>query len=360
MNSAVYALILAGGGGTRLWPHSRLDHPKQFVDLFGDQSLFQMTCRRIAPLIPPERTLVVTGERYVNLCRAQVPELPPENLIAEPSGRNTAPAVGLGALHIRRRDPGATMVVLSADHLVRKEAHFRQVIAAAVEVAASGMMVTLGIRPDGPNTGFGYVEQGARLGTFNGFDAYRVVRFTEKPDLETARAFVASGRYHWNSGMFIWTVETVMAEFARQRPALHAALAEIDAALGAPDERAVLERVWRDIEKISIDYAVMEGARAVAVLPVDIAWRDVGSWAAVYDESADAVGANVMGGGGALLAVDTEGCLVRSRRLVAAVGLHDLVIVDTGDALLICPRDRTQEVRDVVERLQKDGRGAYL
>ena len=358
----LYALIMAGGGGTRLWPHSRLARPKQFVNLFGERSLFQITCDRIAPLIPPENIFVVTGARYIDLARAQQPALPPENFITEPAVRNTAPAVGLGTLHIRRRDPNATVAVLSADHLIRKEQHFRACIAAAAQIAASGTVVTLGIHPDGPNTGFGYIEQGEPLGVFGGFEAFRVARFTEKPDAETAQRFIASGRYHWNSGMFIWTVKTVMAELERQQPALHAALCEIDAAMGKPDARAVLERVWAGLEAISVDYAVMEGARDVAVLPVDIGWRDVGSWAAVYDELAQAADANVTAtaGKGVLLAVDTEGCLVQSDRLVATVGLRDLVIVDTGDALLICPRDRTQEVKTLVTLLQESARDAYL
>jgi mannose-1-phosphate guanylyltransferase len=358
----MYALIMAGGGGTRLWPHSRLDHPKQFVKLFGDRTLAQMAYDRIQPLIPPEDIYVVTGERYADLVREQLCDLPPGNLIAEPVGRNTAPAIGLGALYIRRRAPQGTMIVLTADHLIRQNARFRDALLAAAQMAASGALVTLGIHPRGPVTGFGYIEQGEALGQFGGFEAYRVVRFTEKPDPDTARRFVASGRYHWNSGMFVWRVEAIMAEIARQMPDLHAALTEIDAALGTPQEEAVLERVWYDIGEVSIDYGVMEGARATAVLPVDVGWRDVGSWAAVYEESASAPGANVVlrEGNGELLAVDTKGCLVHSDKLVVTLGLRDLVIVDTGDVLMICPRDRAQEVRKLVEALQDEQREEYL
>ncbi|MCZ7543701.1 MAG: sugar phosphate nucleotidyltransferase [Anaerolineae bacterium] len=357
---SLYALIMAGGGGTRLWPLSRIDHPKQFVGLFGRRSLFQLAYDRIASLIPPARVFVVTGARYANLVHAELPDLPRENIIVEPEGRNTAPAVGLGALHIRRCDPEATMAVLTADHVIHKAAVFRDVLAAGAQVAAGGALVTLGVRPNAPNTGFGYIEQGESLGAVGDFEAYRVVRFTEKPDLETAERYVASGRYHWNSGMFVWRVERIMAEFARQQPALYAALRDIDAGLGAPDPRAALERVWRDIDPISIDYAIMEGARQVAVLPVDIGWRDVGSWDAVYAETAATPGENVMNGDGELLAVDTEGCLVHSDRLVAAVGLQNLVIVDTGDALLICPRERAQDVRQVVAQLRAAQRDEYL
>jgi mannose-1-phosphate guanylyltransferase len=238
------------------------------------------------------------------------------------------------------------MIVLTADHLIRQNARFRDALLAAAQMAASGALVTLGIHPRGPVTGFGYIEQGEALGQFGGFEAYRVVRFTEKPDPDTARRFVASGRYHWNSGMFVWRVEAIMAEIARQMPDLHAALTEIDA----------------DIGEVSIDYGVMEGARATAVLPVDVGWRDVGSWAAVYEESASAPGANVVlrEGNGELLAVDTKGCLVHSDKLVVTLGLRDLVIVDTGDVLMICPRDRAQEVRKLVEALQDEQREEYL
>ncbi|MBN1286193.1 MAG: mannose-1-phosphate guanylyltransferase [Anaerolineae bacterium] len=356
----MYALIMAGGGGTRLWPHSRLEHPKQFVDLFRTQTLLQKAYHRITPLVPPENVYVVTGARYADMAREQLAGLPPENVIAEPAARNTAPAVGLGALRIRRRDPDATMIVLTADHLIRKDEHFRAALGAAGPVAETGALVTLGIHPTGPATGFGYIEQGEPLGVFgDGFEAYRVVRFTEKPDRQTAIAFFASERYHWNSGMFIWKVGALMDEVARQLPDLYAALIEIEAALDTPQAQATLERVWAGIKGISVDYGVMENARSVAVLPVDIGWSDVGSWAAIYDETADRSGANVVQAG-ELLQIDTEGCLVQSSKLIAAVGLRDLVIVDTEDVLMICPRGRAQDVRKLVQMLEDQGREELL
>ncbi len=357
---SLHVLIMAGGGGTRLWPHSRLERPKQFVDLFGEHTLLQKSYNRITPLVPPENIYVVTGARYADLVCAQLPSLPPENVIAELAKRNTAPAAGLGALHIRRRDPHGTMIVLTADHLIRKGDHFRAAISAAAQAAETGALVTLGIHPTSPATGFGYIEQGAFLGAFDGFDTYRVVRFTEKPDHATAAAFFASERYYWNSGMFIWRVDALMAEIARQIPDLHAALEAIDAAVGTPQEQEVIERIWYGLDKVSIDYGVMEGAENVAVVPVDIGWSDVGSWASLYEEAADAPGANVVQAGGELLAMDTEGCLVHSSKLIATVGIRDLVIVDTGDVLMICPRDRTQDVRKLAERLEEQGRECYL
>jgi mannose-1-phosphate guanylyltransferase len=350
---------MAGGGGTRLWPQSRINRPKPFVDLFDEDTLIQKAYQRIRPLVPPEHIYIVAGERYANLIRTQLPELPPENFIAEPEGRNTAPAIGLGAIHIQKHAPQGVMAVLTADHLVRKEARFREAIRAAGEVAETGALVTLGIKTTGPATGFGHIEQGEPLGQFNGFEAYRAVRFTEKPDLETAVAFFASQRYHWNSGMFIWRIDRIMAEFARQMPGLHEALSTISAAIGTPHKQKTLEQVWHKVDRISIDYGVMEGAENVAVLPVDIDWSDVGSWSALYDESASAVGDNVVQAG-ELIDIDTEGCLVQSHKLVATVGLRDLVIVDTGDVLLVCRRDRTQDVRKLVDQLRVEGRDKYL
>jgi mannose-1-phosphate guanylyltransferase len=358
-----YALIMAGGGGTRLWPESRTDRPKQFINLLTNRSLLQIAFDRIAPLIPPERVLILTGQRYVDLVREQLPELPPANVIGEPSGRNTAPAIGLGAIHLRRRADDPLLVVLTADHIMHDEGAFRDGLAAALAACRPGRIVTLGIAPAAPTTGYGYIERGDRLGEADGHTVYRVDSFCEKPDLETAERMVASGRFYWNSGMFIWHASTVMAEMARQRPALHRALSEIAAGLGKPDQAERTERAWSAIEPISIDYGVMEGARDVAVLPIDPGWRDLGSWNAVYQE---ALRRQDEGGAGNVVeradhvAVDTEGCLIRSDKLVATVGLRDLLIIETGDALLICPRDRAQEVKTIVNRLAEMGRAEVL
>ncbi len=355
----MYAMIMAGGGGTRLWPHSRIKHPKQFVDIIGQHTLVQKSYERIRPLVPPENIYVVTGKQYVDLIHDQLPDLAPENLITEPEARNTAPAIGLGAAHIQHRDPEGVMIVLTADHLIRKNERFRSAVSAGAKVAESGALVTLGIQPNGPATGFGYIEQGDALDAIGEFEVFEVVRFTEKPDLNTAIAFFASERYHWNSGMFIWRVDRIMAEFARQMPDLHNALEAIGAALGTPEAAEVTARVWQSVPRMSIDYGIMEGAENVAVVPIDIGWSDVGSWAALYDEAARAPGDNVVKSG-ELLAIDTEGCLVQSDKLVTTVGLRDLVIVDTRDVLMLCPRERTQEVREIVRQLKTQKRSEYL
>ena len=360
----LYALIMAGGGGTRLWPESRAALPKQFIRLFKERSLIQIAFDRVVPLIPPERVLIVTGARYADLIHKQLPSLPQQNIIAEPAGRNTAPAVGLGAVYLRRRDPEAVMAVLTADHIMHREDTFRAALAAAGEAAQTpGRAVTLGITPAGPETGYGYIERGEPLGSIQGPTFFHVSSFREKPDRPTAEEFVRSGRFFWNSGMFVWRVDTVLREIERQLPALYTALVEIEAALDTAGRERITNRVWDGITPISIDYGVMEGARDVVVLPVDPSWNDVGSWSAVHDEGQAQMLAdenhNVVQAG-ELVALDTQGCLIRSGKLVATVGLRDLVVIDTEDALLICPRDRAQETREVVSRLRQAGRDDLL
>ena len=354
-----YALIMAGGGGTRLWPMSRQSRPKQVLPLVGERTMFQMAVERLNPLFPPERILVVTAESMAPELRAQAPGLPPENFIVEPMGRNTAPAIGLAALHIAARDPQASMAVLTADHYIADTERFRAVLAAANKVAVEGHIVTLGITPDHPSTGFGYIEQGAPTGRVDDFEVFEVVAFTEKPELKKAQTFLAGGRHSWNSGMFIWQVSRLMAEIGRQQPGLKRHLETISAALSTDAYEATLAEVWPTVEKISVDYAIMEGAQDVRVMPVDIGWSDVGSWAALLElNGADTDGNVVIGQ--SPLCLDTHDTLIASQRLVATIGLEDIIIVDTEDALLVCKRERAQDVRELVERLKQEKRDAYL
>jgi mannose-1-phosphate guanylyltransferase len=360
MNS-LYALVMAGGGGTRLWPESRSALPKQFIALFGRKSLIQIAFDRIVPLVPPERVLVVTGRRYVETIQSQLPDLPAENLIAEPAGRNTAPAIGLGAIHLRHRDPDAVMAVLTADHIMHQEEVFRAALRTAARVASTGPILTLGITPDRPETGYGYIERGDLLvGPEHQEAVYHVKSFREKPDRATAERFVKSGRFFWNSGMFLWRVDVVLREIQDQLPELYAALTRIEAALGTPDADMVTNRVWSAISPISIDYGVMEAAREVAVLPVDPGWKDVGSWSAVFEEGRARDGGDNVVQGGEHLSLDTENCLIRGHKLVATIGLRDLVIIDTEDALLVAPRSQVQQVRTLVNLLKEGGREEYL
>lgn len=355
----MYALIMAGGVGTRLWPRSRQQTPKQLLNLISEKTMFQEAVARLDPLFKPAQIFVVTGGDYVPIMRQQAPELPAENYVIEPAGRGTAPCIGLAALSLRRLDRQAVMAVLTADQFIEKWATFREALAAAGRLAGQGYLVTLGIRPTFPATGYGYILGGDKLADLDGLAAYRVERFTEKPDLPTAREFLASGRYYWNSGMFIWRIADVMAEFERQMPRLYGQLAEIDAAAGAAQEGEVLQRVWRDVQNQTIDYGIMEGARNVAVIPVDIGWSDVGSWATLLDLLPGDAEGNVVTGHH--LGIDTRRTLVYSpHRLAATIGLEDMIVVDTGDVLLVCHRERAQDVKKIVDALKARGQEGHL
>jgi len=355
----LYALIMAGGSGTRLWPASREARPKQLLGLLSERTMLQEACQRVAPLVPDDQIFVVTSEAYTDVVRQQIPQVPAANVIGELEGHGTAPCIGLSALYLKRLDPEAVMAVLTADHYIEKADELRGALGAAAQVAEEGRLVTLGIEPNRPATGYGYIERGERLARISGLDVYRVEKFTEKPDLSTAQAFMESGRYYWNSGMFIWKVSAILREFEKLMPRLYAQLMEIDAALGTAEERAVLELVWPQVKKETIDYGIMERAEDVAVIPVDIGWSDVGDWTALSDLlPADAEGNVVVG---QHVGLDTRGCLIHgSCHLVTTIGLEDMIIVDTEDALLVCPRERAQEVRDLVKKLRESGREEYL
>ena len=357
--SSYYALIMAGGGGTRLWPLSRRARPKQALTLVGERTMFEHAVDRIASLFQPEEIFVVTGEEHLESLLLQAPELPRANFLLEPVGQGTAPAIGLGAVHLRRRDPQAVMVVLTADHFIRDVERFRRVLTAAAQVAEKGHLVTLGITPSFPSTGFGYIQQGEQLYEVDGFAVFRALRFTEKPSPETAFQMVESGLYTWNSGMFIWRVDRIMEEFARQMPDLYDVLMQIDAVLGTPAYEPTLRRLWPQLVPQSIDYGVMEGARDVVVIPVDIGWSDVGNWSSMREIlPADADGNVVVG---EHVGLDTRNTIVfGGRRLIATIGLEDMIIVDTDDALLICPLDREQDVREMVRQLREMGRKDVL
>lgn len=356
-----YALIMAGGAGTRLWPLSREKRPKPFLPLVDQaRSMIQISVDRLQPLFPRERILIVAGKDLVPLLQEQLPDLPAGNFIVEPIGRDSAPAVGLGTIHIRQRDPQAVMAVLTADHYIADEAGFRTVLSAACQVAARGMIATLGITPTYPSTGFGYLEQGDLQETLDGIPVYTLKRFVEKPDEPTAEKFLASGRYSWNSGMFIWQVSRVMDEFARHAPELSETLEKLASRIGRPGYTAFLEKTWPKVKKISVDYALMEhiGER-IAVIPADVGWSDIGNFEALYDILADQEEDHVISGHRPVL-IDSSRMLIFSQRLVAAVGVHDLVIIDTEDALLVCPRDRAQDIKQLVETLKKEQQLKYL
>jgi mannose-1-phosphate guanylyltransferase len=357
-----YALIMAGGAGTRLWPLSREKRPKPLLPLLSDtQSMFEISVERLLPLLPPERILVVASAELSHSLHEQVPALPVENFIVEPTARDTAPAIGLGALHIHQRDPQAVMMVLTADHFIADTALFREVLKAACAVAQQGHIATLGIQPTFPSTGFGYLEQGSLSQSIDSISVYDLVRFIEKPPAEVARQLYDSGRHTWNSGMFIWQARRALAEFERHAPDIAEKLSRIGRAIQTSDYETVLQSEWADLRKISIDYALMEHIEeGVYVIPASIGWSDIGNFEALYDILSAEQGSDHALVGHEPVLLDSQRMLVYSPKLVATIGLQDLVIIDTEDVLLICPRDRAQEVKQLVDILKQKKQTRYL
>lgn len=362
MTEHLYAVIMAGGVGSRLWPRSRRAMPKQFLDLLTSETMLQQTVTRLLPLVPLSRILVVTSDEHIETVQAQIPGFPQENLIIEPGPRGTAPCIGLAAVALQVRDPQAIMAVCSADHRMADEAGFRQALAAAAEFARKDYLVTLGIAPDQPHTGYGYIQRGAPLGEAEDLPVYHVQRFTEKPDPDTAQQFVDSGEYYWNAGIFIWQVNAILQEMAALLPDLHGELHKVSQAWDQPQRDELLAGAWERVPRTTIDYGIMEKSSRVAVLPVDIGWDDVGNWATLsklIDADEDN---NVLRGEGQRLLLDTADSYIYASagRLVAAVGLEGFVVVDTPDALLVCPKDQAQAVRDIVQQLKADNLDDYL
>jgi mannose-1-phosphate guanylyltransferase len=334
--------------------------PKHLLDIQGEQTIIRETVDRIRPLVPPERILIVTGRSHAAELIRQLPEIPAENILIEPVGRNTAPCIGLAALHIQKRVPDAVMLVLPSDHRIGDEITFRRVLDAAGKVAAEGnSLVTIGIRPTGPETGYGYIERGEPFPAGVDREICRVRSIREKPPLEQAREFLRQERFLWNSGMFVWKASTILSAIKRFLPELHEGLLQIREALGTEREEQAVGDIYAGLKAVSIDYGVMEKAEDVLVVPGDFDWSDLGSWDALWnvsgrDENGNAVRGDFVG-------IDAGDCLVHSRgKLVALVGVRDLLVVETDDALLICRRGRSQDVRKVVEALEKDGLKEYL
>jgi len=343
----IYAVIMAGGYGTRFWPASRRALPKQFLAIGAKRALISETARRLKGLVGPENLLVVTGSEHAALVRRFLPKLPSANILCEPVGRNTAACVAWAAAEIARRDPRAVQIVLPSDHVIEPASEFRAVLRAACEEAEqSGALCTLGVRPTYPATGYGYIEAAEELARRGTCSVQRVARFVEKPDRARAEEFLKSGRFFWNAGIFVWRSDAILG-------ALETHAADILAPVRTIRSQADAERVYPGLRSAPIDVAVLEKAAQVRVLPIGFRWSDVGSWAALPEVlAADAEG-NVASGGAALLAHDARGNVVHGKRgeLIALVGVQDLVVVRAGQLLLVMPRDRAQDVKHIVARL---------
>ena len=356
-----YAVILAGGGGTRLWPMSRADVPKQLLSLVEENSMFHVSVERLAPLFTPEQIYVVTGAKYVEAMRADAPEIPADNFIVEPYGKNTAPAAALAVTVIHQRDPQATIALLTADHHIAFKSRFRQVLQAAYQLAQDDYIVTLGISPSLPSTGFGYIRRGEQIKTVEDFTCYESCEFTEKPDTQTAMRFIRSGEYCWNSGMFIWRTDRALREFEQHQPEIYASMMQLQPAVDTPQYDARLAEVWEQVPKVQIDAGLMEQTDRIAVIPVDIGWSDVGSWEALFDVlDLDTDGNGFKGSSPNRLVIDTKNTLVYSDKLTVTIGVEDLVIVETQDVLMICKKNRTQDVKKVVDMLRDMKNEVYL
>jgi mannose-1-phosphate guanylyltransferase len=352
--SDTYIAILAGGEGTRLWPLSRSRRPKQLLRLAGKRSLIQQTVDRLRPLIDPERILIITEQSHAADLQAQLPELPASSIIVEPTRRGTAAALLLAGLHVRYRAPDATWASLHSDAFIVDDDEFRRTLAAALEAASSGdYLVTTGVEPRFPATGYGYIQRGDVLRDVHGFPLHRVVRFVEKPDLATAEAYLASGEYLWNPGVFVWRNTALLSAFQRHLPDIY------DVLTSAP--LSDVDRVYPNARRETIDVGIMERASNVATIPARFVWSDVGSWAELWELATREGDGNVSLGSGRVLTADSENNLVYADgRTVALVGVSDLVVVETSDAVYVCPRDRAQDVRLIVQRLQQEGRSELL
>jgi mannose-1-phosphate guanylyltransferase len=346
------ALIMAGGSGTRFWPKSRESHPKQLLQIVGEGTMLQNTVQRLKPLIANERIFIVCKESQREAVLAQMPQLPEENIIVEPWGKNTAPCIGLAALFMRKRFGDDVMAVLPSDHLIGPAENFRETLAASGEIAREHkVLITIGIPPTFPATGYGYIQRSDEALPHT--RAQKVKAFAEKPNLETAQRFLASGDFLWNSGMFVWRVSAIMEQLDEHLPQLSDGLHEIEAALGTPREHETIGRVYQQIKSISIDYGVMEKAKNVVVLPANFEWNDIGSWEEVYKLSAKDKEQNALLHGNHVM-YESTGCLVDVKdKVVAAVGVQNLLIVESEGALLICARERAQEVKELVDHLKR-------
>ncbi|HEY3282770.1 MAG TPA: sugar phosphate nucleotidyltransferase [Armatimonadota bacterium] len=355
----MHAVIMAGGSGTRLWPASRKHHPKQLHALVSDQTLIRETLERILLVVPPEHTWVFTNEGYVSKMRAEVPEVTPEHVVSEPFPLGTSLAIGLAALMVSLEDPTATLLVAWSDNTVTEAEAFREALTLADRAAQKADGVIVGVRPTYAATGYGYIKMGHPLHDGGLEGAYWIERFVEKPNAKTAQEYLEDGGYLWNPGIAVWRVDRLLELFARFCPEEHEALMRLRPALGTEGEAEAIHRELGPLKKEAIDYTIHERAEHLATIPADLGWSDIGTWAALKDVLPPNQGSNLVRG--PWTGLHTEGCLIYAKdRLITTLGVTDLVIVDTGDCILVAHRDNSQQVKDLVDRLKEQGHTHYL
>nr|WP_273222472.1 mannose-1-phosphate guanylyltransferase [Geosporobacter ferrireducens] len=360
MNNMIAAVIMAGGKGERFWPKSRIRLPKQLISLTGEKTMIQETVDRLKTYIKQNDIYVVTGEEYASPISHQLPDVPAENIIVEPMGKNTAVCIGLTALHIARKDPEAVMIVLPSDHLIKNKENFLSILDEAASIAKQGEnLVTIGITPTHPETGYGYIHFEDKIDSKFCDSVYKVKKFVEKPDKATAKKYMDSGKYLWNSGMFIWKVSTILNNIKKFMPDLYKSLMVINEAFDRDNCAQVLYEEYAKLQSVSIDYGIMEHAENIYVIPGIFGWDDVGSWTSLerihdVDEYGNIIRGNIVH-------LDTKQCIIEgNRKLIATLGVEDLIIVDTEDATLICAKEKAQQVKDLLKMLKENDAEKYL
>lgn len=360
----LFCVILAGGGGTRLWPRSTTAKPKQFLRLISDKTMLQETYDRIVPIVPPERIMVITNERYQHFVHVDLPELPKENVFAEPEKRDSAMAMGVGAALVHHRDPEGIIINLAADHLVQNLKKFHETMVVAASAASLGdYLVTVGIQPTFAHTGLGYIKIGDQLQKIDEIPIWNVEDFTEKPELGKAKAFFATGKYFWNANNYVWTASSALSAFKRHMPGTYQQLLKIEESLGKKNQATVVKSSYGSVESISIDYGVSEKSTNLLLIAGDFGWSDIGDWQVVYDFSKKDSKQNVLDTSRREdpILLDTEGCFFNGgKKLLAVVGMKDLVVIETQKVLLVVPRSKTQQVKQIVEELKSRGLNDYL
>lgn len=357
----LHAVVMAGGSGTRFWPQSRRALPKQLLRLAGERTLIQQTVDRVTSWIAGEQTWIVTNQSQAEETSRQLPDVPASHVLIEPCGRNTAPCIGLAAIHLLARDPQAVMLVMPADHVIGPQETFAAAVTQATEIVEQQpeTFVLFGVPPSYPSTGFGYIERGEPLGE-SGDGAYRVASFREKPDRETAEQYIAGGRFYWNCGIFVWRADCILAALAEYEPETHQRLIHLQTALDTDAWNKTLAEEFPEMKSISIDYAVLERAAGVAVLEAPFEWDDVGSWQALSRLlGTDAEGNTV---DGPFCGIDTRGCIIRSteEHLIATIGLEDCIVVHTPDATLVARKGDENAIRQLVARIEEQGNERFL